>query len=68
MLLRVPCAVLYTLVTRLSYVSWFVSVNPTLLIHASSALAFPFGNHPFVFCVCEPAHRPRNRLRNGSEQ
>ena len=48
----VPCAVQRFLVYLL-YVQQCVSADPKLIIYPSLT-PFPYGNHEFVFCVCEP--------------
>ena len=50
---RVPCATQWVLVGYLFYKQECVCVNLKLLIY-SSPRPFPFGNHKFVFEVCEP--------------
>ena len=47
----VPCAIQQDLVVYLFYIQQFVSASPKLLIYSSPP--FPFGNHKFVFSVCE---------------
>ena len=49
----VPCTIQQILFVYLFFIQqYFVSFNPTLLIYPPP-LSFPFGNHRFVFCVCE---------------
>ena len=50
---KVPCSIQQILVARLLYVQYPVSVNTILLIFPFP-LSFTFGNHKFVFYVCEP--------------
>ena len=44
-------AIQWDLVVYLAYIQLFASANPKLLIYPSCP--FPFGNHNFVFYVCE---------------
>ena len=46
----IPCVIQYILVADLSYVRWFLSINPTSLI---CSFLLPFGNHKFVLYICE---------------
>ena len=48
----VLCTIQQVLVAYLFYIEQCVYVNPNLLIY-SSLPPFPFGNHKFVFYVCE---------------
>ena len=45
----IPCVIQYILVADLSYVRWFLSINPTSLI---CSFLLPFGNHKFVLYIC----------------
>ena len=47
----IPSAVQYFPVVYLFYTQWFVSTNPIYLICPSLPLLF--GNHKFIFCICE---------------
>ena len=49
---RGPCAIKEVLVDYLFYIYQCVFVNPKLLVYPSTP-CFPFGNHKFVFEVCE---------------
>ena len=49
----VPCAIQQVLIGYLFYIQQCVYFNPKLLVYPSSPS--PFGNHKFVFYVCESA-------------
>ena len=48
----IPCATQEDLILYLFYIQQLVSVNPKLQIYPFPP-SFPFGNHKFVFYVCE---------------
>ena len=49
----VPCAIQQVLVVHLFYIQSCVYIIPQFLIYPFPPGPFPFGNHKFVFYVCE---------------